>query len=39
MRQKNRNVVYMHCMIHREELSAKSLPKDLHDVMTQVASL
>ena len=29
VRQKNPNVVIVHCMVHREALVAKSLPKDL----------
>ena len=36
---KNPNVVIVHCMIQREALVAKSLPKDLHAVMIQVSQV
>ena len=36
VRQKNPNVVIVHCMVHREALVAKSLPKDLQTIMNQV---
>ena len=34
---KNPNAVIVHCMIHREALVAKSLPKDLQASMIQVS--
>ena len=37
VRQKNPTVVIVHCMIHREALVVKSLPKDLYAVMIQVS--
>ena len=39
VRQKNPNVVIVHCMIHREALVAKYLPKDLQAVMIQVSQV
>ena len=39
VRQKNPTAVILHCMIHREALVAKSLPKDLQAVMIQVSQV
>ena len=39
MHQTNPNVVIVHCMIHREALVGKSLPKDLQAVMIQVSQV
>ena len=39
VRQKNPNVVIVHCMVHREALVAKSLPKDLQTIMNQVCQV
>jgi len=34
--QHNSNIISVHCMIHRESLASKSIPKDLQSVMSQV---
>ena len=39
VRQKNPNVVIVQCMIHREVLVAKRLPKYLQAVMIQVSQV
>jgi hypothetical protein len=36
VQQQNPNIISVHCMIHREALASKSLPKDLQSVMTQL---
>jgi zinc finger BED domain-containing protein 5/7/8/9 len=38
-RQQNPNIVSVHCMIHRESLASKSLPKDLQSIMDQVVQV
>uniref|UniRef100_A0A8C4XCW1 Uncharacterized protein n=1 Tax=Erpetoichthys calabaricus TaxID=27687 RepID=A0A8C4XCW1_ERPCA len=39
VRQENPNVLVVHCMIHREALDFKSLPKDLMSVLDQVITV
>ena len=36
VRQRNPNIISVHCMIHRENLVSKSIPKVLRSVMRQV---
>jgi len=36
LRQKNSNVVIVHCVIHRKDLVYKALPTILHSVMSYV---
>ena len=37
--QKNLNVLVIHCLMHREALTFKSLPKDLMLVLDQVITI
>ena len=39
MLQENPNVLVVQCMVHREALSFKSLPKDLMFVLDQVITI
>lgn len=39
VRAQNPNIMSVHCMVHREALASKSLPKDLQSTMTQVIQI